>query len=254
MGCIKIGNRKHLCIILTIITLGHLSASEGRTELQTVKANGITVIKAYKVPTGESKHEYDSKPEENPNDIIAPRLLVPPGPKCNLPETDGEIPFPGAMVTLNKLFVPVRGQAKWLAPDPGDTGKMTIEGIDADGDCVRDDIEYYIAQKYPNRDQHKARKYLFEYAKYLGLFLRPDLTREYAVFYSDRMYTATACARKELGDTPTTVKELDMIFAKFHNTMDRSYRYIHNNGLLGGTNSEIPDEIICDPLEDPIYR
>ena len=52
-----------------------------------------------------------------------------------------------AVVTINGLFVPVRGKAEWVLPDPQDAGKKTIEGIDSDKDCVRDDIENFIAQK-----------------------------------------------------------------------------------------------------------
>src|SRR5216683_231714 len=37
-----------------------------------------------------------------------------------------------------------------LPPDPGAAGKATLQGIDSDGDGVRDDIQRYIALTYPN--------------------------------------------------------------------------------------------------------
>lgn len=229
------------------LTQGLLFASYGQAELQTVKASGVTVIKTYKVPDGEETGENITKSESDEQDNISAQNALPPEPQCQEPEYGGVVPFPGSMVKLDTTFFPIKGRAKWLPKDPGPAGKTIIEGIDADGDCVRDDIENYIAQKYPNSDQQKARKYLFEFAKYLGLFLHPALTRTMADYYAHKMYISTECARRELGDKPTTTKDLDMIFAKFHNTLDRSYRYIHNNELLGGSSSQIPDEINCAP-------
>lgn len=39
-----------------------------------------------------------------------------------------------------------------LPPDPGEAGKATIEGIDSDGDGLRDDVQRFIAFKYPNSE------------------------------------------------------------------------------------------------------
>ena len=50
-----------------------------------------------------------------------------------------------------------------LPPDPGDEGKKTLEGIDSDGDGVRDDIQRYIALTYP--DSERTRAVLTQYAK-----------------------------------------------------------------------------------------
>ena len=35
-------------------------------------------------------------------------------------------------------------------PDPGEAGKKTLEGIDTDGDGVRDDLQRWIYARYPN--------------------------------------------------------------------------------------------------------
>lgn len=51
-----------------------------------------------------------------------------------------------------------------LPPDPGSVGEATIQGIDADGDGVRDDIEREIFFAYP--DNAKARTVLYQMAKY----------------------------------------------------------------------------------------
>ena len=39
-----------------------------------------------------------------------------------------------------------------VPPDPGEAGKQTIEGIDSDGDGVRDDVQRYIVLNYLTRD------------------------------------------------------------------------------------------------------
>jgi hypothetical protein len=43
-----------------------------------------------------------------------------------------------------------------LPPDPGEAGKQTLEGIDSDGDGVRDDVERWIALSYPNSPTGQA--------------------------------------------------------------------------------------------------
>jgi len=52
-----------------------------------------------------------------------------------------------------------------LPQDPGDAGKVTLEGIDSDGDGVRDDVQRYIVLNY--LDSAKTRAALMQYAKEL---------------------------------------------------------------------------------------
>ena len=41
-------------------------------------------------------------------------------------------------------------ESKVIPPDPGEAGSLTLDGIDFDGDEIRDDAERYIAYKYLN--------------------------------------------------------------------------------------------------------
>lgn len=50
-----------------------------------------------------------------------------------------------------------------LPPDPGQVGTDTLQGIDRDGDNVRDDIQRYIILSYPASE--KTRTALFQMAK-----------------------------------------------------------------------------------------
>ena len=43
-----------------------------------------------------------------------------------------------------------------LPPDPGAAGKATLEGIDADGDGLRDDLQRFIAISYPDSGRTRA--------------------------------------------------------------------------------------------------
>ncbi len=43
-----------------------------------------------------------------------------------------------------------------LPPDPGAAGKLTLAGIDSDGDGVRDDVQRWIALTYPNSQKTRA--------------------------------------------------------------------------------------------------
>lgn len=43
-----------------------------------------------------------------------------------------------------------------LPPDPGAAGMATLEGIDSDGDGVRDDVQRWIAMAYPNSQKVRA--------------------------------------------------------------------------------------------------
>jgi len=43
-----------------------------------------------------------------------------------------------------------------LPPDPGEAGMATLEGIDSDGDGVRDDVQRWIALSFPNSEKTRA--------------------------------------------------------------------------------------------------
>lgn len=43
-----------------------------------------------------------------------------------------------------------------LPPDPGEAGKITLEGIDSDNDGVRDDVQRWIVLRYPNSEKSRT--------------------------------------------------------------------------------------------------
>lgn len=152
-----------------------------------------------------------------------------------------------AFITLlipnkNSMLPLIDIPAKWMPAMPNNPD-ATIVGIDSDGDCVRDDIERYIGKLYREKGHKRIRKYLFEYVKWLGIFIKInhwsiDTTR---TIYRN-VYRASECVRRIHGDSKNTRALLDKLFANFHNTFDRSVRQIRNNAKLGGwvTREKIP--------------
>ena len=72
-----------------------------------------------------------------------------------------------------------------LPPDPGKAGKVTLLGIDTDGDGVRDDIQRYIYFTYP--DDKKLRLGLTYYAIEFQGVLKDANDREAAYDHANKM-------------------------------------------------------------------
>ena len=165
---------------------------------------------------------------------------------CNPVESGSPLPFPTTAISLRGHFYVYQSVAEWLPPDSGLAGKATIIGIDSDGDCVRDDIERFIAHLMPGGDQIKARKYMFEYAKWRGQFLKSAyLSTQTAQEISRNLYKSAECVRRIIGNDPQSQEIIDKVFAKFHNTFPRSYRYIANNAVLGGWSTREKISVSC---------
>ena len=154
---------------------------------------------------------------------------------CNTVETGNEAAFKLIIVNENNHTFPIKTRATWMPENPGNISDSTIMGIDADNDCVRDDIERYIGKKYPRKDQQRQRKYLFQYAMWLGIFLKRS---DWSIFtirsISTNISKSAECVRRIHGIKGKVNQLLDDIFAEFHNTFPRSLRYIKNRGMLGG--------------------
>ena len=154
---------------------------------------------------------------------------------CKAVETGDTAAFKTVLIPHKNYVIPIiDAHAEWMPPEPANPD-ATIAGIDSDFDCVRDDIERYIGKLFRNNDQQRKRKYLFEYAKWLGLFIKINhWSLETTRTIYQNIYKAAECVRRIHGNNKTTFYLLDNVFANFHNTHNRSVRYIKNNGKLGG--------------------
>lgn len=226
--------------LVGLILFAVLISSIDKADAQQNDDGSSHIAKGYEIRYSEKQKIQTNKKNSNQPTRSSTKSIA---LKCNAVEVGNVIPYPTATVTLKGHFYSFQGKANWLPPDPGFAGKATIIGIDSDGDCVRDDIERLIARLLPNANQKKARKYMFEYAKWRREFLKyPHLSEQSAKEISRNLYKSAECVRRVIGDNVKSQQIIDKVFSKFHDTFPRSYRYIGNNALLGGwsTREKIP--------------
>jgi hypothetical protein len=84
-----------------------------------------------------------------------------------------------------------------LPPDPGEAGKQTLEGIDSDNDGVRDDVQRWIAVRYPT--SLETRSALGDYAQALQDVLGEDDTAT-AITLTHERFRASDCIEYLTGD------------------------------------------------------
>ena len=105
-----------------------------------------------------------------------------------------------------------------LPPDPSESGKATLAGVDSDRDGVRDDIQRYIVLTYP--DQPEIQKALRQYAKahqdYILGADDPLKTKENAI----KADKSIECLFSK-ATTDSHSKIFDQIHAEFLNTKER---------------------------------
>ena len=117
-----------------------------------------------------------------------------------------------------------------LPPDPGNDGKATLEGIDSDGDGIRDDIQRYITLTYP--DSRKTRAALRQAAVALQRIILQDPDEETALSNTELEARASECIRYI---RPGDGREIDnMLLAEFLNTVERSKAYLEYDAQLRG--------------------
>lgn len=129
-----------------------------------------------------------------------------------IPSPSGSAPTPVAEDDLDVVFPD-------LPPDPGEAGKKTVAGIDADGDGVRDDVQRYIYRTY-SQDELK-RKAMLQYAKAQQERLRNVLNREISIEKSNKFLRAAECVVAVFGDVRSTFGPLDILDAVIVNTKAR---------------------------------
>ena len=117
-----------------------------------------------------------------------------------------------------------------LPPDPGEAGKATLEGIDSDGDGMRDDIQRYIALTYPDSQKTRAALRQFTLALDMSILESPDEAS--ALNNTEDIHRASECLwyiHSEL-----SIKMSDLLMSEYLNTMERSRAYLEYNNKLGG--------------------
>ena len=116
-----------------------------------------------------------------------------------------------------------------LPSDPGEEGKKTLLGIDSDGDGVRDDIQRYIMQTYP--EQKRLQKALFEYTKQFQKILQVADNKEASRQAVDVKRARSQCLSSIVQDGYKYLRKLIPVIL---NTVERNKRYILFNKQLAG--------------------
>lgn len=172
--------------------------------------------------------------QSSANLVVSPALLSITRPSalgCQVAHLEEDAKTSFTMIALDEDFIiPIGGilGASWLPAQPSNPD-ASIAGVDSDGDCVRDDIERYITNLYPNKSDFLLRENLFRYAIWMNRFLNlppllPDLHAKIAVV---NMRIAGQCVKNLLGNE-VGGDTLSDLFAQFHNTWPSSDKYVSN--------------------------
>jgi hypothetical protein len=118
-----------------------------------------------------------------------------------------------------------------LPPDPGEAGKVTLQGIDADGDGVRDDVERYIALTYATST--KTRYGLTQYAKAQQQLLVQATNKQSTIQNATDTGRADHCL-KSIAGFNIAVSIRDDLGSLMLNTYDRVGANTRAESQLGG--------------------
>jgi hypothetical protein len=169
---------------------------------------------------------------------------IAPGQKINLTITffapvtspsgtlDGTIQLRSAVSPPRNFAqpLPVTLMIQGLPPDPGAAGKATLQGIDSDGDGVRDDIQRYIALTYSNSE--KTRAALTQSAKALHFALLDTQDKNKSIAHMIERIAAYDCLYAiRPNDAAAISGELR---AQMLNTEERIGTYLTYDEQLGG--------------------
>ena len=140
----------------------------------------------------------------------------------------------GSTAIADPLPVSVTVVPVGLPPDPGEAGKATVEGIDSNGNGVRDDLERWIVINYPASE--KLRAGLFQQAKAFQrlLIVGRDKDVANALSADSQDEYANSCLIVVLGSVDEKIGVSRMLFAETLNTRARTLAYLDYNDLLAG--------------------
>jgi hypothetical protein len=136
-----------------------------------------------------------------------------------------------------------------LPPDPGEAGKQTLEGMDADGDGVRDDVQRWIYRRYSNEEL--KRKAMLQYAKALQASIvnvnrdRPEQVRQRAI----ETLRANDCAYGIFGGIDQTSEERRIVDLQILNTQERVIASLTVDAKLSGQLFNLAETICIQPIQ-----
>lgn len=123
--------------------------------------------------------------------------------------------------------------------DPGEAGKKSLAGVDSDQDGVRDDIQRWINEDYPQSNSIKVNKALKQAAKGLQDSIINSEIKEKALAGLNAFEEGNDClmGHKGVQNSIHLIKELKN---NHLNTLDRTKSYLLSNHHAHGTTTKIP--------------
>lgn len=119
-----------------------------------------------------------------------------------------------------------------LPPDPGENGKLTLEGIDSDADGVRDDVQRYITLTYP--DSIEVQRALRQHAKAVQAFMIQADSKEQALNNATKMDRAIECIFAVSLNDDHAIKAIRNLRSVIVNTEKRTRAYLSADKKLSG--------------------
>lgn len=134
--------------------------------------------------------------------------------------------------------------------DSGELPKLertnTVNGIDADKNGIRDDIDAYIKKTYPSKAQQQA---VNQYAKGLQASLLVDKKDKIALkAVTNEKARAISCISTQVpnGNSPNGDRVVKEILSMSTNTKQRLKKYLELDQALDGTVISLPSGDVCD--------
>ena len=132
----------------------------------------------------------------------------------------------GNRILSNPLKVILTIQQSTMPPDPGTAGDATVEGIDSNGDGVRDDVERYIDLTYP--DSQSLRNMLRQEAIVTEAALLDGVDRQASRAHVAEAIEVQHCLRIAMGlDEARHIR--DGLMLRLLNTNERTRAYLNRN-------------------------
>lgn len=125
-----------------------------------------------------------------------------------------------------------------VPPDPGDAGKQTLEGIDSDGDGVRDDVQRYIIESHLT--DVNVQRALEQLSRSNQTFITQADSHNIMEVVEGR-HRAQDCLNYVTGNPATTLTLQRALREILLNTQGRTTAYVDADTRLGGTFFPITD-------------
>lgn len=130
-----------------------------------------------------------------------------------------------------------------LPPDPGEAGKATIDGIDADKDGVRDDVQRFIHETWPDSERTRRALYSIAQIKQLQVHHGGDLGKEETRKLAPEMMRKVTCiARLKNYEELSQQSAMEAVSNKVTNTPERWARAKDFDYQLAHNIYELPDD------------